>query len=423
MMMRLILMLVCSLAVAGCNLSDPIDGPPGAVNNENNDNNDNNDNNANNGTDMDPDNDAPGGDLSVTFSEVRINAEEVPTQAAAQTDLLFEADAIVTGASGNVQLVIYIDDAEPACLYDGPTEGEIDVEGTIAGSDEVETKELIFEAFELADCTAALAASTGDGEVIGEVEFLEPPPLMVVAVTPADGEEDVVVDGMIRISFNTALDAGSVTGRVTLSNAMGQVPATVNVMGADIILTPSNSLAEFQTLYTVDVSDGITGGGRTLEDAFTSSFRTRMFSPDVRYVATNEFHTVSFQLGIDAANQCRMVPADNTAPAQRFRFVPRDDGWIGYSDASIAGGRALDAGDGNMANCAMRPLNAMPLASQIWSFVPNPSGMRAFTMQSALQGDIVSLDSTMESPSVGAFPLMQPTADIDRQRWTWRRAD
>lgn len=419
MMMRRMLMLVCSVAVAGCNLSDPLDGLPDNNQNNNNENNSNDPNNSNNTTDMNGGDDMGDGGLTVTFSEVRINDQELPTSAPAQTDLAFEADVSIIGATSAVQILINVDDAEPSCFVDMvPGDAELDVIGTIAGSDEIETKELLFEVFQESDCNAAIAAATGEGDSLGEIEFTNPPALQVIAVTPATDDANVLVDAVIRVSFDAPLDAGSVTGRVQLSNAAGQVPATVNVMNDEIILTPSNDLTEFQTLYTVSVSAGITGSGRELETAFMSSFRTRMFVPDVFYAASDELHGVGAALGIDTANQCTIVPADDTAPAQRFRFVPRDNGWIGYNSAPIAAGRALDGGDGTMmAACAMRPLGATPAPAQIWLFTPSPSG--GFWMQNTRFNDAQSLDAT--NVNIGAVPLMQPTTDVNRQRWRWRR--
>lgn len=244
---------------------------------------------------------------------------------------------------------------------------------------------------------------------------LPPEPLNVVSIIPADAATQVPVSAAITVTFDAQLDTVSI---VTLEDAAGTVPVSTAINGAMLVVTPDSDLREFQTTYTLTVSAGVTGEGRVLSDDIVSTFTTRMFVPDQFYAASNEFHGVGFSIGIDAANQCVMMPADDTAPAQRWRAAPRNNGWIIYNSRTVASGRALDGSDG-VTPCSMAPLGASPMTSQVWSFQNQSS---SFQMQNERFGIAQSLDSTANPASMDtAKPLMQPTASVNRQFWLWRR--
>ncbi len=428
--MRVLSTILLSLVLAGCNFADPLEFG-GSENNTPNNETDS----SNNNTTPDMDGDTTDSPFDVALTDVLVNGSELPTDVAALGD--FEVTANVTAANSadcagcKVQIVVAVADGGMGCLIDQvPTAeamaGDVVIEAPpVAGG-----KELFYAAFQETDCAAAMARVTGETPttILGNINFTAPAGLMVIAVTPVADGVDVPVDSTVRISFDGPVDAASVTNRVRIAAAGVQVPATVAVTGNEIILTPQLPLTEFQTVYTVQATSGITSGGRTLENDYMSTFTTRMFVPSVFYSASNEFHLSGFALGIDAANQCVIMPADQTAPAQRFRFVPRDDGWIAYNSAPAAATRALDGGDG-VGNCGMTPLNATPASGQIWGFTRQQSG--AFVIQNRRFGMAQSLDSTNQPPATAAdlncvpgsnaCPRMQATTTVNRQFWRWTR--
>lgn len=438
--MRLFLMFVCSFAVVSCNFSDDAVHPcnfatcdddySSLTNNNppNNENNNNPPNSSNNDADMGGDDGGGGGgdDLVVEFADVTVNSEPLPTQVSATIEFTVAAEVTISGATGAVQVVVAVDGGGMGCLVDEtPTTVAISASTSLEGPLTTGTRELMWGAYEEADCDAALALAmeTPPTGRLGEIEFTVPPALTVIQISPDADETDVVVGTTVRVTFDVPIDAASLTGRVRLSSADGQVPATVSVAGTEVILTPSSALDEFQTRYTVLVVAGITGSGRSLETDFSTSFTTLMFVPDEFYTASNDFHTSSYALAIDSTNQCFIEAADAADLSQQFQFELRDDRWIGSNlGFTSPGGLALDAGDGTTF-CAMRPLGATPLATQNWSFVEHPAASGSFWMRADADATL-SLDATEANPAiVPVSPRMAPTDDEPRQRWRWTRVE
>jgi hypothetical protein len=424
--MRLISILLLTIALAGCNLGDPLEGWPGLGT----------DTGANNNQPDGGDTDVPdtggGGGFAAELTNPQVDGSDLPTDVPARgAPFTFEGMFSATNSSGcpdcNVQLLVGLEDGEMVgCLHDGPAPAAPTmVTGQLDPAETPGAQELSWEAFEETDCDAALIALGGSAPAnsLGTIVFTDPPPMSVIAVDPADGMTDVAVDSNIRITFDEVVDAASAAGRVTLTDATGgQVNFQMTVDGAEIILTPDDPLAELQSQHTVLVSPGISGGARTLETQFTSTFETRMFAPNVFYAAHNGRHGVNYSLGIDASNQCLMMRSDDTAPDQAFRFVrdPQGLGWVAYNSAPAAGGRALDGLDG-AASCAMTPLAAGgPTPPQVWNFVAQPND--SFQIQNTQFNALQSLDATTVDPAVAAArPVMQQTAAVNQQFWFWRR--
>lgn len=438
-MKRLILPALLAIALGGCNFSDDVTFP-GDTNNGTNPNNSNNGSNDNNTTaDMGGGDDAGnngGSGATVDITNVLVNGNSLPTDVLAGSGD-FQVAATVTATNSadcdgcNIQVVIGVPDGgAPDCLIDAPAGSGITGSATLTAPETAGARQLLYQVYEEADCDAALALATDttNAESLGQITFTPPEDLSVLAIDPATDALNVVVDSTVRIGFNGPIDAGSVTGRVRLAENGTAVAATVSVEGNDIVVTPQDQLKEFQTVYTVTVTAGITSGTRTLENDYNSMFTTRMFVPDVYYTAYAGFHGQAYSLTIDSANQCSMT-AGNSAPAQQFRFVPRDNGngWVGYNSNPISASRALSGGDGTNP-CIMVPIPAGgPDPGQVWRFKRQANG--TFWMQNQMFNEALSLDATAVDLTVTgntAAPLMQTTlvneAQETRQDWVWRRA-
>lgn len=414
---------ICAaLFASACNLKDELVFTPPNTNGETN--NTTGDAGNNNNGDM-----PQAGVPNVTLTNVLIDGYALPASIApgatyeVTADLTAENSAGCAGCAIQVVVGVIGGDNNPDCLYDGPAGGPLPASVDLTAQLDEGEGELVWAAMEMADCATALAAvaeTPPDHTTLGTLTFEQTGPLEVVLVSPGTDEAEVTVNSMIRVAFDGIIDPASAQGRVTLASMAGPVPANVTVNANEILIAPNAELDEFQTQYSIRVSAGITSGARSLETEFTSQFSTRMFVADRFYAAGNAFHGVGYSLAVDQANQCTVVVTDDTAPAQRFRFVPRDGGWIAYNSAPTAGGRALDAGDGT-APCSMLPLSAMPDANQIWKFIANTSTAGTFWMQNNRFNETQSLDATNNPPDGTALPLMQATTDVPRQRWRWRR--
>jgi uncharacterized protein (TIGR02597 family) len=102
----------------------------------------------------------------------------------------------------------------------------------------------------------------------------------VVGVSPVDGAAGVSVGTAVRVTFSEAMDPGTITNGIRLTDSAGvMVPSTVAHYAATntVVLTP-NSLLHAATTYTVVVTNGVTGvkdmAGNALTNVFTASFTT-----------------------------------------------------------------------------------------------------------------------------------------------------
>lgn len=103
---------------------------------------------------------------------------------------------------------------------------------------------------------------------------------VVLSVNPANDAEGVSVHTSVRVMFNEAMDAASLTNGIVLSNAVtGVLPGTLAYYGATntAIFTPSNSLA-LSAEYTIVVKGGTNGvkdaAGNSLTNNLVASFTT-----------------------------------------------------------------------------------------------------------------------------------------------------
>jgi len=114
--------------------------------------------------------------------------------------------------------------------------------------------------------TVPVGAIVGYDEVITWSFTTVAQPIVVASTTPANNATNVAIDAEVKVTFNQAVTAGTLTG-ITFSPTVAGVSA--NVVGSELIITHGN-FAE-STSYTVTVPVGAIVG---YEQAITWSFTT-----------------------------------------------------------------------------------------------------------------------------------------------------
>jgi len=96
----------------------------------------------------------------------------------------------------------------------------------------------------------------------------------VTSSDPANGVEDVAVTSTISASFNTPMDATSITSSsFTLENGGSAVPAVISYDGTTASLTPLDHLAP-NTQHTATISTVKSSGGKAMANNFQWMFTT-----------------------------------------------------------------------------------------------------------------------------------------------------
>lgn len=96
----------------------------------------------------------------------------------------------------------------------------------------------------------------------------------VTSSEPANGATDVAVTSSISATFNTPMDAASMTtSSFTLKTGSVLTPAVVSYDGSVASLTPSDHLVP-NTLYTATITAVKSAAGNTLAENFTWTFNT-----------------------------------------------------------------------------------------------------------------------------------------------------
>jgi len=99
-------------------------------------------------------------------------------------------------------------------------------------------------------------------------------PPTVASVTPADGADDLALDGIIVLRFNEPVSAASaVAGNFILSDGQGSVPLAVTVDGATVTLRPTVALqrARPYQFTAFGIADAY---GNLMAAPFSASFRS-----------------------------------------------------------------------------------------------------------------------------------------------------
>jgi len=113
------------------------------------------------------------------------------------------------------------------------------------------------------------------GLPMGGAPTLDGPPT-VEAVAPADEEEGVTLNRVVRLDFSEGLEEATVTAaNIQIKDGASALSGTLTYQAGTVLFTPDERHS-LLTEYTVEVGTGVTDkGGSALAAPFSSSFSTR----------------------------------------------------------------------------------------------------------------------------------------------------
>jgi len=97
-------------------------------------------------------------------------------------------------------------------------------------------------------------------------------PLTLMWMAPANGATNAGVDSRITLVFSESVTVGS--NAISVTGPSGTVATAMTVSGANVMLTPVNSLSPGQK-YTIGITSGVKGGAGNAYTGSTASFGTK----------------------------------------------------------------------------------------------------------------------------------------------------
>jgi|GEM_PF-3284712 len=143
---------------------------------------------------------------------------------------------------------------------------------------------------------------------------------IVISSDPIPGTEDVLVDGVISVTFNKAIDPASVNTAVFTVTRNGEpVPGIVDVNNKTIMFTPSSPL-ELETLYTVTLQADIRDmNGNSMSGDYSFPLKTA----SLRQIGVSVFDANQYGLGLRLEPPVHGLLPDNFGiSADGITFVP-----------------------------------------------------------------------------------------------------
>jgi hypothetical protein len=139
-----------------------------------------------------------------------------------------------------------------------------------------------------------------------------------VDLNAATAATNVPPDGIITITFNKNLKATSATtATVTLTAGTTDVPVTVEVVGSEVTITPTNVLAQ-GTLHTLSVSGGVSANDGGNFSAASRAFTTSGTAPAVVPQADKLVVYLSFNNEVSDAKGHTILNNNVTLTTDRF---------------------------------------------------------------------------------------------------------
>lgn len=106
--------------------------------------------------------------------------------------------------------------------------------------------------------------------------------------------KDLPVDASITLNFSAPVDESTATSGIQLAAGSEVVPAQVNVSGGSSLVVHPTGTLEYNTVYTVSITESLKGAQGQSVTPGTFSFRTTMVDLEVTSVAVNGELITSF---------------------------------------------------------------------------------------------------------------------------------